>query len=68
LKKLFEYLRNNEFFQTLRNLPDTDKIDLKQMKNNVKFNQLFRRLPEDDTDFSTDIRQPSLLKLLRAED
>ncbi len=56
MKKLLEYLRNNEFFQALRNLPDTDRIDLKQLKNNARFNQLFRKLPEEDTDFYTDIR------------
>jgi len=56
LKKLFESFKNSEVCKAFRDLPDTDKIDFKQMKKNFKINQLFRRLPEDDVDFSTDIR------------
>jgi len=57
LKKFIKDFKNNQFFQLLRNnLPEKEEPDLKQMKNGSKFNRLFRRLPEEDVDFATDIR------------
>lgn len=59
MRKLIEFFKtfkNNEFFQTFRDLPETDKINFKEMKNNFKINQLFRKLPEEDVDFATDVR------------
>ena len=57
MKKFIKDFKNNQFFQLLRNnLPETEEPDLTQMKNGSKFNRLFRRLPEEDVDFATDIR------------
>ncbi|KIE16863.1 hypothetical protein DS62_08385, partial [Smithella sp. SC_K08D17] len=54
MKKFIKDFRNNQFFQLLRNnLPEKEEPDL---KNGSKFNRLFRRLPEEDVDFATDIR------------
>jgi len=60
LKKLFDFLKNNPFFESFRDLPETDKIRFKELKNNLKMNSLFRRLPEEDPDFATDIRETIL--------
>lgn len=60
LNKLIELFKNNQFFQAFRNLPDSDKIDFKQLRNNFKINQLFRRLPEEEVDFTTDVRSTIL--------
>lgn len=60
MKKLFESFKNSEVCKAFRDLPDTDKIDFKQLKKNFKINQLFRRLPEEDVDFTTDIRTTML--------
>jgi adhesin transport system membrane fusion protein len=54
LKKFIKDFRNNQFFQLLRdNLPEKEEPGL---TNGSKFNRLFRRLPEEDVDFATDIR------------
>jgi len=60
LKKLFDFLKNNPFFESFRDLPETDKISFKELKNNFKMNYLFRRLPEEDPDFATDVRETIL--------
>ena len=60
MKKLFDFLKNNPFFESFRDLPETDKIRFKELKNNLKMNSLFRRLPEEDPDFATDIRETIL--------
>ncbi|MBN1471868.1 MAG: HlyD family type I secretion periplasmic adaptor subunit [Syntrophaceae bacterium] len=56
LNKLIELFKNNQFFQAFKDLPDSDKIDFKHIRNNFKINQLFRRLPEEEVDFTTDVR------------
>lgn len=56
MKKFINDFKNNPFFQLLRNLPEKEDPGLEQMKNVSKFNRLFRRLPEEDVDFATDIR------------
>lgn len=57
MKKLIDILKNNEFFQLIRNnLPDEEKPDANQDKKNLKINQLFRKIPEEDVDFATDVR------------
>lgn len=57
MRKLIKDFKNNQFFQLLRNnLPETGEPDLEQIKKGSKINQLFRRLPEEDVDFATDIR------------
>jgi len=56
VKKLIDDLKNNEFFQLLRNLPNTEEGSADQMKNNSRINKLFRRIPEEDVDFATDVR------------
>jgi adhesin transport system membrane fusion protein len=56
LKKFIKDFKNNQFFQLLRNIPETEDVGSKQMKKGFKINQLFRRLPEEDVDFATDIR------------
>lgn len=54
MKKFIKDFRNNQFFQLLRNnLPEKEEPGL---TNGSKFNRLFRRLPEEDVDFATDIR------------
>jgi membrane fusion protein, adhesin transport system len=61
LRNLIKDFKNNQFFQLLRdNLPEKEDSDLNQMKNGSKINQLFRRLPEEDVDFATDIRSTIL--------
>jgi membrane fusion protein, adhesin transport system len=61
LRNLIKDFKNNQFFQLLRNnLPEKEESDLNQMKNGSKINQLFRRLPEEDVDFATDIRSTIL--------
>jgi len=46
----------SQFFQLLRRLPEMGEPSSKQMKNDSKFNQIFRKLPEEDVDFATDVR------------
>jgi adhesin transport system membrane fusion protein len=61
LKKFINDFKNNQFFQLLRNnLPEKGEPGLEQMKKGSKINQLFRRLPEEDVDFATDIRSTIL--------
>ena len=60
MKKLFDFFKNNPFVESFRNLPETDKISFKELKNNFKMNYLFRRLPEEDPDFATDVRETIL--------
>jgi adhesin transport system membrane fusion protein len=60
LKKLFDFFKNNPFVESFRDLPETDKISFKELKNNFKMNYLFRRLPEEDPDFATDVRETIL--------
>ncbi|HOS15309.1 MAG TPA: HlyD family type I secretion periplasmic adaptor subunit [Smithella sp.] len=60
MKKLFDFFKNNPFFESFRDLPETDKISFKELKNNFKMNYLFRRLPEEDPDFATDVRETIL--------
>ncbi|HNS57030.1 MAG TPA: HlyD family type I secretion periplasmic adaptor subunit [Smithellaceae bacterium] len=60
MKKLFDFFKNNPFVESFRDLPETDKISFKELKNNFKMNYLFRRLPEEDPDFATDIRETIL--------
>jgi adhesin transport system membrane fusion protein len=44
----------NQIFQLIRdNLPEKEEIGL---KNNSKLSKFFRRLPEEDVDFATDVR------------
>jgi len=68
LKKLTELIKNNQFVQAFRNLPETDKINFKEMKNNFKINQIFRKLPEEDVDLPLTYGQRSFLKLRRVVD
>jgi len=59
LKKLIKDFKNNpisQLFQLLRNLPEKEEPGAEQMKKRSKINQLFRKLPEEDVDFATDIR------------
>ncbi|HOE33654.1 MAG TPA: HlyD family type I secretion periplasmic adaptor subunit [Smithella sp.] len=60
MKKLFDFFKNNPFVESFRDLPETDKISFKELKNNFKMNYLFRRLPEEDPDFATDVRETIL--------
>jgi adhesin transport system membrane fusion protein len=60
LKKLFDFFKNNPFVESFRDLPETDKISFKELKNNFKMNYLFRRLPEEAPDFATDVRETIL--------
>lgn len=54
MKKLINIFKNNQFFQLIRNnLPEKEEIG---SKNNSKISKLFRRLPEEDIDFATDVR------------
>ena len=55
-KKLLNDLKNSHFFQLLRDLPETAEPPLNTEKKGSKFNQLFRKLPEEDVDFATDVR------------
>ena len=56
-KKLINDFKNNEFFQLIRNnLPEAEEPGLEQTKKGSRFNQIFRKMPEEDVDFATDVR------------
>jgi adhesin transport system membrane fusion protein len=56
MKKWINDFKNNQFFQLLRNLPETEDSALAQAKNVPRFNRIFRKMPEEDVDFATDVR------------
>ena len=60
IRQLSQDFKNSQFFQLLRNLPDTEQPVLNTPQKGSKFNQLFRKLPEEDVDFATDVRSTIL--------
>lgn len=55
-KELIRDFKNNEFFRLIRdNMPDEEPKPEPEKKN-FKINQLFRKMPEEDVDFATDVR------------
>lgn len=63
MKLLKKDSKINQTLQKLKNfkrlymdLPETGEPGLKLSKNGLKINQIFRKIPEEDVDFATDIR------------
>ena len=56
LKTLIHDFKNNQFFQLIRDNMPEEESGSKEMKRNLKMNQLFRKMPEEDVDFATDVR------------
>ncbi|HON58056.1 MAG TPA: HlyD family type I secretion periplasmic adaptor subunit [Smithella sp.] len=64
-KTLIHKFNNNPFFQLLRNLPEEEVSDAGQANRKFKLNQLFRKMPSEEIDFATDVREAILAQTPR---